>query len=135
MSSLDLNKKSDIDLENEEILPKTKEVILEDESITIGEIYPSSNNNNCNTEGSNNTDNSASTSTNVKDDLEEGMQYRLRMKNIPRYASVKMIKNLLAKNDCGNLNVKKSPKWNYCFVQLKVNASCKFFLFVYIISL
>ncbi|CAG8433723.1 10421_t:CDS:10 [Diversispora eburnea] len=103
MSSLNFNKKTDINiklenektnikLENEDILPTTKKLKIEksDDTVII-ENY----------------------------NLEEGIQYRLRMKNVPKFASVKMIKDLLAKNGCGSLNVKKSPKWNYCFVQLK----------------
>ncbi|RHZ45268.1 hypothetical protein Glove_682g22 [Diversispora epigaea] len=133
--------------ENEDILPTTKKLKIEksDDTVIIencsdtGSVDPiiikdismideTSNNNNDNNNNNNNdndnleenTDNNdASTSTNVKDDLGEGIQYRLRMKNVPKFASVKMIKDLLAKNGCGSLNVKKSPKWNYCFVQLK----------------
>ncbi|RIA91565.1 S-adenosyl-L-methionine-dependent methyltransferase [Glomus cerebriforme] len=50
---------------------------------------------------------------------EGGIQYRLRIKNIPRFASVKMMKDLLAKNGCEQVKIQKSPKWDYCFATLK----------------
>ncbi|CAI2179536.1 10464_t:CDS:1 [Funneliformis geosporum] len=46
-------------------------------------------------------------------------QYRLRIKNIPKFASIKMMKDLLANHECGQVKIQKSPKWDYCFAILK----------------
>ncbi|GES95671.1 tRNA (uracil-5-)-methyltransferase homolog A [Rhizophagus clarus] len=50
---------------------------------------------------------------------EDGTQYRLRIKNIPKFASAKMMKEFLAKNGCEQVKIQKAPKWDYCFVTLK----------------
>ncbi|CAG8614566.1 14763_t:CDS:1, partial [Rhizophagus irregularis] len=50
---------------------------------------------------------------------EDGTQYRLRIKNVPKFASSKMMKELLAKNGCEQVKIQKAPKWDYCFATLK----------------
>ncbi|KAF0449823.1 S-adenosyl-L-methionine-dependent methyltransferase [Gigaspora margarita] len=51
--------------------------------------------------------------------VEGSTQWRLRIKNVPKFASTKMIKELLAKHSCGDVKIKKSHEWDFCYAFFK----------------
>ncbi|CAG8519176.1 2902_t:CDS:10 [Cetraspora pellucida] len=57
--------------------------------------------------------------SNESSQVEGSTQWRLRIKNVPKFASAKMIKELLAKHSCGDVRVKKSHEWDFCYAFFK----------------
>ncbi|CAG8679090.1 6776_t:CDS:2, partial [Scutellospora calospora] len=56
---------------------------------------------------------------NESSQVEGSTQWRLHIKNVPKFASTKIIKDLLAKHSCGDVKIKKSHDWNYCYAFFK----------------
>ncbi|CAG8458486.1 12717_t:CDS:10 [Dentiscutata heterogama] len=56
---------------------------------------------------------------NESSQVEGSTQWRLRIKNVPKFASTKMIKELLAKHSCGDVRIKKSHEWDFCYAFFK----------------
>ncbi|RIB11608.1 S-adenosyl-L-methionine-dependent methyltransferase [Gigaspora rosea] len=51
--------------------------------------------------------------------VEGSTQWRLKIKNVPKFASTKMIKELLNKHSCGDVRIKKSHEWDFCYAFFK----------------